>query len=759
MSVRELGFRLGELSRIQMERRRYPEMLKRVRQDNFNFFRCDKPEFFKLYQSGQLTGLLKHPDFMRRISPPLTPEKRQDFIRHYPDRYQLAIRRADQFLQHEFSFLGAHFKLPEQIPWQCDPISLKPYPTGFYRDIDIFTNRNAGDVKHVWEINRLQFLIEIAKAYYLTDQDKYRQKLDKLLADWNAANSYKSGVAWASALEVGVRALALTWILNFYTASNEPTPDTLKILIRLLYLSGEYLYENLSIYFSPYNHLIGENAGLFAVGYLFPGFKNSAKHEKAAWKILEDQIERQFHTDGGSVEQATFYHHFTLGFFIQAVNFKRLNGDPVPQKLLARLEKALEFAMRLTRPDGELPHIGDIDDARSIYFGDPTNWDFKAFQSIGAAWFKRADMKFSAGSFAEDAFWMLSDDDANHFKRLTDQQLVEAGQFLKESGYALFRDAYGSDVHFALMDCGPLAHGVFDDETPSAAHGHADLLSIEISAFGEALLIDPGFSNYRGAFDWHAYFRSTAAHNTFTIDGQSQAKQGGILVWSHAPKFKVLSHFFGQYAQGICAEHYGYERLADQPIHRRYFMFINHSFWLTFDEIFSASTSADKHDLKYNLHFHEAVEAVLNWDQYCVQTAGQKSGLSIHFFPLDNRVVDLSLAKGGENPGDGWNSPTYLAHRAAPLVTVGGQYTLPFRLLSLYLPVREKNFNDWIVNRGSNSIELQFAEQKQQISFGQLLARDQSAPERIDIRLNNHAEIQVDLLNGQFSEIIADKKS
>jgi len=55
----------------------------------------------------------------------------------------------------------------------------------------------------------------------------------------------------------------------------------------------------LSIYFSPYNHLIGEAAGLFAIGYLFPCFKDADQWYKKALKILTDQVEKQFHPDGG----------------------------------------------------------------------------------------------------------------------------------------------------------------------------------------------------------------------------------------------------------------------------------------------------------------------------------------------------------------------------------------------------------------------------------------------------------------------------
>jgi len=715
MSLREIVFRVSELIRIRQERRSYQQVLNKVQSSAFDFF--GRRTFFSLYAAGEIKELMALPEFARRISPPLDSRRRELFLKEYPEETAQTIRRADAFLEHRFSFLGVSFQLPDDIPWQSDPVSLNPYPGGFYRDIDIFTNKNAGDVKHVWEVNRLQFLIEIAKAYYLTEEEKYRQKLEFFIQDWYEKNPYKTGIAWASALEVGVRVLALIWTLNFYLAATKQNERVLAILLKLIYLHGQFLSDNLSIYFSPYNHLIGETAGLFAVGYVFPGFKGAEKWRRKAWRILTEHIHKQFHADGGSVEQATFYHHFTLGFFIQAVALLKLNGEAVPRDMLRGIEKALEFAMIMTRPDGTLPYMGDIDDARSIYFSDPTNWNFKFFQNIGAVWFERPDMKYVAGKFWEEAFWLLSADEKKVYDALSARPPQEQSYFLQHSGYAVFRKGFDAQDHFGFMDCGPLAHGVFSDETPSAAHGHADLLSIELAPFGESLLIDPGFSNYRGDFNWHAYFRSTAAHNTIEIDGQSQAKQGGILVWSHAPRFNVLQTIRQAHISAVCAEHYGYRRLADKPVHRRCFLWIDGVFWLTMDWVFSAEgTMQQPHELACHLHFNEFVQVEKDGDTTGLVAQGRQAALRILPF-CDTGTLEIALKKGGDQPQEGWISPTYRAVRPAPLAAIHVKTRLPLTLLTLFLPEESRNKHSWQVEKSGNNMLIRHGDSAYHIFF------------------------------------------
>ena len=113
------------------------------------------------------------------------------------------------------------------------------------------------------------------------------------------------------------------------------------------------------------------------------------------------------------------------------------------------------------------------------------------------------------------------------------------------------------------MDFGPLGLG------STAAHGHADALSLWLSIDGEYFLIDAGTYAYHSHPEWRTFFRSTAAHNTVCVDGRSQSEMAGRFLWSSKANAHLLrfEDSFGQVT--IEGEHDGYMRLPDPVNHRR----------------------------------------------------------------------------------------------------------------------------------------------------------------------------------------------
>jgi hypothetical protein len=59
--------------------------------------------------------------------------------------------------------------------------------------------------------------------------------------------------------------------------------------------------------------------------------------------VLETRLGEQFYEDGGSVEQSTFYHHATLGFYVLADLLARENGDTTAPAIRAAIERARDL--------------------------------------------------------------------------------------------------------------------------------------------------------------------------------------------------------------------------------------------------------------------------------------------------------------------------------------------------------------------------------------------------------------------------------
>ena len=89
------------------------------------------------------------------------------------------------------------------------------------------------------------------------------------------------------------------------------------------------------------------------------------------------------------------------------------------------------------------------------------------------------------------------------------------------------------------------------------------------------------------------WFKSTAAHNTITVDGQDSSELADE--WMFKTKAKSTLHAWSStekfdYVDG---SHDGFERLADPVTHRRRIVFVKPAFWLVVDEL----TAKGQHQL------------------------------------------------------------------------------------------------------------------------------------------------------------------
>ncbi len=85
--------------------------------------------------------------------------------------------------------------------------------------------------------------------------------------------------------------------------------------LRELYLHGCYLENNLSFYFSPNTHLLGEALALHALGLFFADSEEPPAGNISARSIMREQMERQVHADGSHIEQSTYYHLYATDMF------------------------------------------------------------------------------------------------------------------------------------------------------------------------------------------------------------------------------------------------------------------------------------------------------------------------------------------------------------------------------------------------------------------------------------------------------------
>ncbi len=578
-------------------------------------------------------------------------EKIKTIKKYFP--YQTWISEADNMLSGNLTLLGERVNLMDD-KWMHDPLTYVKWPQCFYANIKKHPEIRGCDIKYIWEFNRHRFLIVLGKAYWFTKEEKYAQRIFQIIQNWIAQNPYNSGVNWSSSLELAMRVISWVWAYFLCQGSKYITPKNHKIITKSIYQHGKHIENHLSFYSSPYNHLIGEAAALHLIGSLFPQIKNGSRWEKLGWNILEDQVEKQFHTDGMCVEQASFYHHFTLGFYLQSVILRKLNKKEVSEKVLSRLEKALEFSMYLTKPDGTLPMIGDIDNARSLYFNSIHSWDFRGFLGIGAVLYKRPDFKNQCNGFPEEVLWLFDDKEIDEFLKMESAPPKETSKAFFQSGYYISRDSWGKDSHYLCFDCGEISDGLHQGNIPSAAHGHADALSFELSAHGKSFIVDGGFYTYFGDLAWHKYFRLEEAHNTVKIGNYRQAEYCGRLTWQRVrqPELKKwISNGDYDFVSGSI-DYDGAVR------HERQIVYLKKQFWFFNDLVLLNDYSME---VESYLHFDPTVDLIVDKEERKIIACVDKVGILIKYF----NNAKVTCAKGGNEPSEGWVAHGYGIKRPA----------------------------------------------------------------------------------------------
>jgi len=439
--------------------------------------------------------------------------------------------RAEAICGGEHPLLGCPMRLSEKIDWHRDPRSGFSWPRQFYADVEVYGRTDGLDVKYVWELNRHQFLVELSRAWLFTGEDRYAACVRDLLLDWMEENPFCEGVNWTSALEVAVRSISWLWTVAGLAEWPGWRPEELQRVARGLAEHATYLTRHLSFYSSPYNHLVGEATALVLLGRWLRGSSAASEWEGLGRRVLTKHGPEQFHEDGFTVEQATGYHFFTLGFLTQAVLAARRDGRPLSE-LESAVSRAFGAAGALKQPDGRWPAIGDLDSARSVPVFPDDPWDFRSLCSLGAAACNDPELRHVAERPGEELYWLTGTAGVEAFEGLVAQAPSEA-VVLSESGCAVARSGYEASADWLLFDAGPLAHGLHADATPSAAHGHVDPLQLLLFQGGRPVLLDAGIPSYSGDRRWIEHFRGPAAHNTLEIDGEPWARPAGGLAWSH----------------------------------------------------------------------------------------------------------------------------------------------------------------------------------------------------------------------------------
>jgi hypothetical protein len=512
-----------------------------------------------------------------------------------PDQAGRIVERAERVLERKFDLLGYQgLDFGRDIDWSLDPVSGRRAPSRPWPSIRYLDFQEVGDHKVVWELNRHQFLVTLAKAYRLTGDARFARGLMELWYDWRRKNPYPIGINWTSTLEVALRAHSWLWAEFLLEGAAEDAPAFRADLEAAMARSAWYIERFLSTYFAPNTHLMGEGVALFLIGARHSGLARAAQWRRSGWQIALEEAERQVRPDGLHFEQSIYYHVYGLDLLLYAFLMARRNGVDVPQTYERTLRRMTTALAELSQA-GALPRFGDDDGGRLFDGSRNSAAEMLDPLSTGATLFGDAKLRAAAPGLTEETLWLLGPQSGAAFDAVTPARSTPHPMAFRESGL------------YAMSVAGPPEAQLFIDAGEqgalSAGHGHADALSIQLASGGRLWLTDPGSYVYMDNAGARDRFRGSAAHNTLVVDGASQADPRGPFGWGPRPRVEVRRWDVAADLQIFEGAHYGYERLPQPVVHRRMAVGWRDAVWLVRDVV----EGAGEH--MFDIYFHFAPEA------------------------------------------------------------------------------------------------------------------------------------------------------
>lgn len=512
---------------------------------------------------------------------------------------------------------------------------------------------NAQQASKLWRYNLHYFgyAIDLGMAYQRTGRTEFYYQFKTLALDWIQNNPIARGDGWEP-YPISLR--TVNWIFAYDLFRDEIYRDSVvqksppnkggegedfrspsfeQLFLKSLFKQILFLERNLEYRLGCENHLIKNAKALAIAGVFFKG-KTASRWLKKGTSILWRELERQVHEDGGHYEQSSMYHIAVLHDYLECIFVLKKRRVQIPEHVIQKVQKMLDFTRNILLPDGNIPLIGDS--------------GLEIAPVLQEA-FALGDILFKNGEFLnnEHTHYKPSSIEVTKSTEVRDfcyppSAARTSHQVFEHSGFYVMR----ANDRFLLLDCGKLG----PEQNP--AHGHCDMLSFELYLGDQRFIVDSGAYEYE-AGEWRDFFRSTRAHNTVVVDEEEQSE-----IWAtfRAARraFPIRRKFIEKdnlvFFEGA---HDGYLRCHEGCFHIRKVFFIENDFFLIFDEI----TGKGEHTIESCVHFHPDVDVQISKDasnSYVIAEAG-----SVFLQVVPFCVDALALQKGETEPIQGWYSPEF----------------------------------------------------------------------------------------------------
>jgi hypothetical protein len=484
----------------------------------------------------------------------------------------------------------------------------------------------------------------------------------ELLDSWLVAFPPFDGIGWINGLDCAHRVVSMLQIAALLPDESLDPPLRHKVWTSLR-VHGLWIERYLSLDSSGQGHRLSELAALVMLAALAPQLPEADRWQRSA--ALQEEAELQILADGVGAEQSTACLSQTLEWLLLARSACKQAG--LPLAIDERLAAAATFLAALADPEGNIPDIGDNDGGAVSrpFLADPLR--ARSLQGCVAAALIRPGLAPRGWSIDLRGLSLgLLPLQSHSFA-------APESRHFPNGGLTTLRGRTTQDSSVLLVfDHGPLGCGF------AAAHGHADALSLWLHLGGRPVLVDGGTWRYDGR--GRAWNRSTASHNTVSVDGLDQSIPGGDFSWRYKASARAVSLDLD--AGRVQGAHDGY----DERIGVMHFRTVQLQ-----GDVISVTDQLDgegEHDVRSAWHFAPGTRLSAEDETWLLSDGGGPLlSIGVQGAKPSSASVRARLEVPTE-PGPGLHSPSYGRLVAAPALILETRLKLPVRWTTRFVLLR-----------------------------------------------------------------------
>jgi hypothetical protein len=493
---------------------------------------------------------------------------------------------ADQIAAGDVRVFGA-----ESVPLQLS-IQEPLQPWTMYEIHPEFLDKiigKGGDIKYLWEPARFGWAFTLARAYYLSGNERYSKAFWEYCQGFLENNPPYQGPFWTSAQEVALRLIALVFSLQVFWDASETSPGRKGMLLEAVSAHAARIPATIAYSRAQKNnHLLSEAAGLITAGTALPDHPQAEKWKKIGWHLVNSGFTEQIGEDGSYIQHSANYHRLMLQTGLWVKRLSKAAPDPrygLSQENLRKLGLATRWlGTLLDRKSGTAPNLGPNDGSYILPLAICPFEDYRPVLQAACCSFLGV-RALPPGQWDELDLW-IGDNTPAFSKTKGDLSSIAISSV--RPPHVLQIQAYDSWAYMRVAQF-------------NARPGHSDQLHVDIWWQGLNIAQDAGTYLYNAPPPWDNALSSTDVHNTLTVNNCDQMNRAGrflYLDWAQSHLLKHERDRAGEWER-VTAQHVGYNRLG--VTHRRTMTARNDGIWHIEDSVFSSDQNLEKKNAPFSV--------------------------------------------------------------------------------------------------------------------------------------------------------------